>query len=303
MYSEENLVGDIVKIGLIGTGLMGSSLAKCLSNKGYQLVLYNRTRVKAEKLAEEIGGVVKDNPLDVYRDVDIAVGFLADDEALYDIVFGSNGLINADERITFINASTVNPMTSLRIYMVLKDHKVDYLEAPVMGSVDSASECRLLSIVAGEENVYEKARSVIGSYSFKTYYVGSIPNAMVLKLAINNIGLAMPALLAESLSLLKAYGIDLELFRNIVKNLWFGEAVERYWVRIFDEKPPHFKMELAGKDYWYIASALKSKRMPSSLAETISSMYMIASRNGFSGKDYPLIAKYYIELARKPREE
>jgi len=282
---------------------MGSSLAKCLSNKGYQLVLYNRTRVKAEKLAEKMGGVVKDNPLDIVRDVDIAVGFLADDEALYDIVFGSNGLINADKRIIFINASTVTPMTSFRIYTALKDHKVDYLEAPVMGSVDSASECRLLSIVAGEEDVYEEARSVIGSYSFKTYYVGSIPNAMVLKLAINNIGLALPALLAESLSLLEAYGVDLELFRDIVRNLWFGEAVERYWARIFGENPPRFKMELAGKDYWCIASALKAKKMPSSLAETISSMYMIASRNGFSEKDYPLIARYYIELARRAREE
>ncbi len=56
---------------------------------------------------------------------------------------------------------------------------------------------------------------------------------------------------------------------------------------------------MACKDYQYIAMSLKARKLPSNLSETISSMYMTASINGFMDKDYPQITRYYMELARK----
>ncbi len=288
-----------MKIGVIGTGLMGSNLARCLVSKGYEVILYNRTKAKAKELAREINGVVVDSPREALDEAEAAIAFISDDEALYDIVFQENGLIYSRPNTVFINASTVTPMASMRVYKVLRNKGIGYVEAPVYGSTSEACECRLLSIVAAEKPVYDRVKQVIETYSFKTYYIGEIPKAMALKLALNNIGLALPALMAESLALLEAWGVELELFKEVSENLWFGEAIKRYWPRIMEEKPPRFKTWMAGKDYWYIASTLKAKKLPSYLAETLSSMYMNASKHGYDNKDYPQITRYYIEIAKK----
>jgi len=102
--------------------------------------------------------------------------------------------------------------------------------------------------------------------------------------------------------LLGAWNTDPEIFREVAGSLWFGKAVERYWNRIMgimEERSPRFKVWMAGKDYWYVAQSLKEKRLPSNPCETLSSMYMQAAVHGYMDKDYPLIARYYIELTKR----
>ena len=285
--------------GIIGTGLMGSSLTKCLVNRGYSVIVYNRSRWKAEKLREQLGVKVASNPKELVDQTKIAIAFISGDNALYDIVFGNNGASMANNGSVLVNASTVTPRASLRVYRYLKRHGINYVEAPVYGSTSEAMECKLLSIVAGEESVYRNIYCLLKDYSSKIYYVGEIPKASVIKLALNNIGLALPALLAESLLLLGAWNTDPEIFREVAGNLWFGKAIERYWNRIMGERLPRFKVWMAGKDYWYVAQSLKEKRLPSNLCEALSSMYMQAAVHGYMDKYYPLIARYYIELTKR----
>jgi 3-hydroxyisobutyrate dehydrogenase len=286
-------------VGIIGTGLMGSNLARCLRSKGYELVFYNRTRSKAEKLAGEIGGLVVESPREAAENSDVLILFIPDDDALHSIVFGEKGLGTYNGRVVVLNASTVTPMASLKAYSFLRERSIWYLEAPVYGSVSEARECRLFSLIAGKEEVFDNVRSVVEEYSGKVVYVGSIPSASALKLALNNIGLAMPALLAESLSLLKAWGVNKEKFLEVVNNLWFGDAVKRYWGRIYGEKPPRFRVWMAGKDYRYVSEALREKKQPALLSSAISAMYYIASMHGYGDKDYPRMAHYFIEKALK----
>ena len=285
-------------VGVIGTGLMGSSLARCLTSRGYSLVLYNRTRSRAEMLAGEIGGVVVGSPVEAAERSDVLVLFISGDDALYDVVYKPGGLGEySGNGVVVLNASTVTPMASLRVYDYLSRRGIDYLEAPVYGSVSEAMECRLYTLVAGKEDVYRGVEKLVDDYSFDKVFLGKIPAASVLKLALNNIGLAMPAILAESLALLKSWGLEEKTLLEVSEKLWFGEAVKRYWNRIFTEKPPRFKVWMAGKDYRYIAEALREKKQPAILSSTISTMYYLAAKHGLADKDYPQIARYYIELA------
>ncbi len=229
-----NLVIDM-RVGVIGTGLMGSSIARCLAGKGYDLVLYNRTRSKAERVASITGGVVVDSPLDAAVESDVLIVFVTGDEALRSIVYGEKGLARYnDGELVVLNNSTITPMTSLEISKELGRNGIGYLEAPVYGSVSEAENCRLVSLIAGDHGTYRRVEKLVSDYSSKIFYLGEIPTVSVVKLALNNIGLALPALLAESLSLLIAWGIDPEEFLRVAGNLWFGEAVKRYWKRIME---------------------------------------------------------------------
>ena len=279
-------------IGIVGTGAMGSNIARCLAGKGFKLVLYNRTRSKAEKLAEEIGASIADTPRSVAEEASTDVVMVSDDNALNNVVYGDGGIGSCREGGALVlNASTVTPMTSTRVYKYLATRGLSYLEAPVLGSAGEARECKLVSMIAGDPEQYLRAKSDVEEYSSAVHYVGEVPSASVVKLAVNNVLLSIPALLAESLALLEAWGVDPARFKEVVESFWIKPIVDKYWGRIVEEKPTRFKVQLAGKDCGYVASALREKGLPAFLSSTASSMYYSAASNSYLDKDYPLIER------------
>ena len=279
-------------IRAVGTGAMGSNIAHRLASRGFNLVFYNKTRSKAEKLAEEVGTFVADTPRNVVEEVSIVVAMVSDDNVLNNVVYGDGGIGSCREGGALVlNASTVTPMTSSRIYKYLATRGLSYLEAPVLGSTSEARECRLISMITGDPEQYLRAKSVVEEYSSAVHYVREVPSASVVKLAINNVLLSIPALLAESLALLEAWEVDPARFREVVESFWIKPIVDKYWGRIVEEKPARFKVQLAGKDCGYVASALREKGLLAFLSSTVSSMYYSAASNGYLDKDYPLIER------------
>jgi len=261
--------------------------------------IYNRTRERAEKLAEELPGLrVYDSPNKLLRDSDAAIVLVADDEALLSVVraITSEEYSNAP---LLLNVSTVTPMASLEAMRALRERRVAYSEGPVYGSADEARECRLVSYIACSSDAYERARRVAELYSTRVLYIGEPPRASVLKLALNNIGLSVPALLAESLALLRAWNIEETLLLEASGGLWFKPVIERFWQRVFAEKPPRFTVKLAVKDYSYIEKALLEKGVNPVVSTAIRKIYEEASRAGYSEKDYPRAAYYFLEKSSK----
>ncbi len=285
----------MVRIGIIGAGLMGSSTAKCLASKGHDVLVYNRTRSKAEKLCKEIGCKVVDYPREL-GDVDYILVFVLDDNALFNIVFSREGLMSIENKdIIIVNASTITPMTSELIYKVLRDKGITYVEAPVYGSVDEALNCSLLSMVSCEEKIYGKAVEFIKEYSSEIIYVGEIPKAMALKLSLNNIGLSMPPIIGESLALLEAYNVDLSIFLNVSSKLWFGKILERYLNRIMKpSKHVRFTTHGASKDYRLITRTLITNNYPSIISSALMNYYSAATKE-YGKEDYPKAAKWILK--------
>jgi len=286
-------------VGIIGTGNMGSSLAECLSRRNVDIALYNRTRSRAEELGRRLGARVYDSPSELVENVEAAIAFVRDDHALRTVLFDIASRSGKNSQVVFINASTVTPSTSLEAMEILESRGIGYVEAPVFGSTSEAQECRLISMVSTKEYLLEKAMNILKLYSSQIHYLGQPPKAMVVKLALNNIALAVPAVLAESFMLLSSWGVELDVLRSVSQNTWIEPVLNRYWDRALGDSKPRFTVDNAGKDYSYIANALKHKGLPSFLSETISSLYLLAGRNGLGGKDYTQIVKYYLEIARR----
>lgn len=296
------LTGELMNIGIIGTGLMGSSLARCLARRGVSLGYYNRTIGKAEKLAMELGGFVYTSPTELLEHSDAVITFIDTDESLIEVSSSINlTQTHGIEKKVFINASTITPMASIIVKNLLKNSNVEYVEAPVYGSTDEAAECRLLSMVACKPDAFNIYENVIKLYSYKTIYVGEVPRALVIKLALNNIGLSIPAILAESLMLLESWSVEIDIFQTIISEIWFGRLIERYWSRILEEKPARFKTRLAAKDYAYMSKSLKVKGLPAILSDAFTSLYSLASLGEYSEKDYPQVAKFFMEMGRRSR--
>ncbi len=274
---------------------MGSHLAKCLVSKGHEVLVYNRTRAKAEKLCSEIGCEVVDSPKDM-ENTDAIVVFVFDDKALINIVLMKDGLMELGPyRGVVLNASTVTPKTSQWIHDILKGNGIAYYEAPVYGSTTEAEKGELVSLIAGSRDGFEQVKKIVQEYSSEVYHIGDVPKAMALKLALNNIGLMFPPILGESLGLLEGYGVSVEKFIEVASALWFGKFVERYIKRIMTEKKKiRFTVKGAAKDYETIEKALYDAGYSSIVSSSLKNFYLMAIEK-YADNDYPEAVRWYLK--------
>ncbi|MGC9181195.1 NAD(P)-dependent oxidoreductase [Thermogladius sp. KZ2Tp1] len=285
-----------MRVLIVGTGLMGSSIATCLARKGFKLLAYNRTASKAVELCEEIGCEAVETLEGASADYTLVSLF--DDVANIEVLVSKRLYENVKTRFV-VNTSTISPQTSLMISSLFRQHGVDYFEGTVFGSVDEARECRLLSMVAGESSKLGEVESLVSQYSSKTVYAGDIPAATALKLAVNNIALALPALIGESLEILEAYNVAVDKLIEVANASWLKSVFERYWPRIAEEKKARFTVAGAAKDFRIISGELKSRGYPGVVSSGVASFYSgLLSEMG--SKDYPQASLGYLKKKKLP---
>lgn len=283
-----------MKILVIGAGTLGSSIAKCLARKGHELLVFNRTHERAERLCSTIGCKVIGGP-DGARDAEAAVVSLFDDVANFEVLIAGRFLESLSGRVV-LNTSTISPEASLAISRASSERGVKYYECTVYGSVDEAEACGLVSMIAGQEPL-DEAEKIAREFSSSVHRIGPIPSATVLKLALNNVGLSIPALVGESLMLLEGYGVPLEKFEEVASRLWFGEFVRRYIERSRSGKR-RFTVRGAAKDYGLISGALRSVGRNAVISSALASFYAGLIED-VGDEDYSAAIRGYLRALRR----
>ena len=194
------------KIGFIGTGLMGFPMAKNILKAGYNLKAFNRSKNKAEPL-KEFGGEIAYKIKDVVKDSDILITMLTDDNAIDEVMGGSDFLNNLIPGNTVIDMSSIKPTTAKKYGKNLKSNNVNYLDAPVSGGTIGAEQGSLAIMVGGEQKVFDEYNEILKKMGNPTL-VGPISCGQVSKLANQIIvGLTIGAV-AEAVTLCEKSGAD-----------------------------------------------------------------------------------------------
>src|SRR3712207_4863467 len=122
------------KVGFIGLGIMGGPMAKNLMEAGYELVLYNRTREKAEDLAEEGDAEVAGSPKEIAESSDVIVTMLPDSPDVWDVVVGEGGVLEGiREGSLLVDMSTISPVVTEELAAKVAVRGASMLDAPVSG--------------------------------------------------------------------------------------------------------------------------------------------------------------------------
>ena len=200
-----------MKIGIIGLGIMGSRMAANLQKHGHSLVVFNRTRAKAEPLLGPCG-TFSDSPAKVAAQVDILFTMLAKPDAVEAVALGANGFLNyLRPNALWADCSSVNPSFSKNMAAAAAKRQVRFVDAPVSGSAAAAAEGKLIFWVGGEDADLETIRSVLLCMGNKIVHVGGHGMGTSMKMVINLlIGNAMAAF-AEGMALGEGLGISREL--------------------------------------------------------------------------------------------
>jgi 3-hydroxyisobutyrate dehydrogenase len=173
------------RIGWIGLGNMGTPMVKNLLKGGFEVTVYNRTASRTLPL-QEAGAAVAAHAGELWSAADTIITMVSDDAALRQIHQGEGGLLaGAVAGKVVIDMSTVSPDTSRELAGELLRKGVDYLDAPVAGSVKPAELGQLVIMAGGKKGVYEAALPVFECLGKASFFLGEQGAGNCAKLAIN----------------------------------------------------------------------------------------------------------------------
>ncbi len=238
------------KIGFVGLGIMGGPMAKNLMEAGYELVLYNRTKEKAEEIAAD-GTTVAGSPKEVVESCGIIITMLPDSPDVEAVVAGEDGILEGiKEGSLIVDMSTISPVVTKELAAKVEEREASMLDAPVSGGDVGAQGGTLSIMVGGSEEDFERAKPLFDVMGQTVTHVGPVGAGQVVK-AANQIVVALTIeAVSEALVLGSKAGVAPEKILDVLGGGLAGNKVmeakrEKFLEHSFD---PGFRIELHHKD-------------------------------------------------------
>jgi 3-hydroxyisobutyrate dehydrogenase len=222
-------MSDKIKIGFIGLGNMGTPMVKNLVKAGYEVIVYNRNMEKAAALARETGVQVAESASALLPFSDVIISMLSDDAAVTAVYSGKDGIFSAKKakELVVIDMSTVAAATSQKLAEEAKLAGIDYIDAPVSGSVKPATDGQLVIMVGGEPAVFEKVRPILLALGKSATHLGPCGSGNIAKLAINLfLGITIQGL-SESVVFAAKHGIQADALLPLINESAVGSGITR----------------------------------------------------------------------------
>lgn len=214
-------------VGWIGLGRMGEAMVKRLLKAGYGASVWNRTRSKAEPLAEYGAEIVRSKTDLAACEVVFTMVSTTDD--LKEVLFGEGGLVTgARKPKVVVDSSSISQEGSAEIRTRLEAMGVDYLCAPVSGNAKVAKAGKLLIVASGPKALYEKAQPYLAAMGRKAMWVGEGELARIWKIAHNTMFGVVIQNLCEITVLAEKAGIPRHVFLESINDSVLGSMYTRY---------------------------------------------------------------------------
>ncbi|MDQ3862308.1 MAG: NAD(P)-dependent oxidoreductase [Actinomycetota bacterium] len=278
------------KVAVLGTGIMGSAMARNLLSAGMEVRAWNRSREKAEPL-EKDGAEVADNPAAAARGADFLLTMLADADAVEEAV-GRDVLSVLAEDGVWLQMSTGGEDGNERLLRLAADHGVAYVDAPVLGTRQPAEQGQLIVLASGPEEVRERSEQVFGALG-KTVWLGRAGEGSRLKLVVNNWIVGVLGVLAETVAFAEAAGVDPAKFLETIEGgpLGLPYAQMKGSMMIEEDFPTSFSASLARKDAGLVLEAARAHDLRMRITEAVVARFDEAIRAGHGEEDMAAVYK------------
>ncbi|HEY8519813.1 MAG TPA: NAD(P)-dependent oxidoreductase [Gammaproteobacteria bacterium] len=282
-----------MKVGFIGLGRMGQAMSNRLLAAGHDLVVYNRTRSKAEAL-EQAGATVAASVAEACRGRDAVITMVADDKALQEVVQG--GILEALPKGAVHVAMGTHGVTVLKeVESIHAGGGQSFVAAPVLGRPDAAAAGQIVIVAAGPTEAVASVQPLFDAMGRRTFSGGTNPaGAAAVKLANNMVlGCAIEAM-AEAFSLTRKYGVDPAVFYEVMTDGLFAAPAYKVYGNLivkqaFDQ--PGFTTALGLKDANLMMAAGLAASVPLPSLNVYRDRLISAVANGEADLDWSVIAR------------
>jgi len=290
-----------MKVGLIGTGMLGNAVGLHLLQSGYQLTAFNRTKEKTDELKKN-GAQIVSTPKEVAENSEIVISVVKDANAVKQISFEKDGIINGSHKdLVVCDMSTINPLESKIIAEKFLEHGISMLDTPVMGGPNVAITGELVMMAAGNKTTFDKYKKLLDTIANKVFFLGENGTAHAVKLAMN-LQITMLALaLSEGITLARGANVDPKIFLEILNSTYFktGMSENKAFKMIQDKFDATFTLKNLKKDISTISETSKSLGLELPMTKKAEEVYENAVKEGFGDLDYTGILEYIKKLNEK----
>jgi 3-hydroxyisobutyrate dehydrogenase len=208
-----------VKVGLVGLGRMGSAIAQRLGERGCEVIAWDQNSKAMAAQGNRVRAV--DSPRAVAESVDVVLSIITEDKGVRRVFTGADGFLAANVAgKLFIEMSTLQPATHRELAPQVAARGARLIDSPVLGSIPTVREGKLVALVGGEADDVARARSVLDHLTRRVAHLGPNGAGCAMKLAVN-LGMAVYLqALAESLALGTSEGLGIDQMLDI-----FSDAV------------------------------------------------------------------------------
>ncbi len=291
-----------MKIGFIGLGVMGSRMAANLQKNGHSLVVFNRTRAKAEPLLGPCG-TFSDSPAKLAEEVDILFTMLARPDVVEEAALGTNGFLNhLRPDALWVDCSSVNPSFSKKMAAEAGRREVHFVDAPVTGSAVPAAEATLVFWVGADPVDLERIRSLLLCMGNKIVHTGGHGTGTSMKMVVNLLlGNAMAAF-AEGMALGEGLGLSSKmLFDSLLGTPSVApflaskrEKIER------GNYEAEFPLRWMQKDMHLASVSGYESGVAIPVANAVKELYRLAMREGHATQDFSAVYDYLTTTHKSP---
>jgi len=255
-------MADKETIAVLGAGgTMGLPMARNLARAGFGVRAWNRSPDKAQPLADD-GVQVLDSPAKAARGADVILTMLADADAVLESMPQALSTEPAGEAV-WLQMSTIGESGTERCIALAREHGLEFVDAPVLGTKQPAEQGRLVILASGPDRLKQRLEPIFDAVGQRTMWLGGAGQGTKLKLVTNAWIVAIVEGAAEAMALAEGEGLDPQLLLEAVKGgpldlpylQMKGQAI------IARDFTPSFTLKLAAKDAGLVEEAARRRNL------------------------------------------
>lgn len=283
-----------VTIAFLGTGAMGTPMAARLITAGFNVRVWNRTRTHLDELVA-LGGVEEPSPAKAVMGADVVVTMLPDGPAIESVMEGADGAFaSMPSGVLWLQMGTIGIKWTAHFNTLCADAGVHFVDAAVSGSVAPATEGQLLILASGPSDSHVLAERVFQVLGRQTFWLGDAGAGSRAKLVLNNWLVDLVELVAETLRVSIALGLDPHSIVNILADAPIGSpyAVAKARNMLDGDFTSNFALKHALKDASLALEAADSVDEQLLITESLMSTWQRAVTEGAGDLDLSVVYRY-----------
>lgn len=282
-------------IGFIGIGVMGKSMANNILKAGYKVVVYTRTKAKADELITN-GALWCDSVKELAHKADVVISMVGYPQDVAEIYLGKNGVIqNLKAQSMIIDMTTSSPKLANEIYEEAKKYHIEALDAPVSGGDVGAKNATLAIMVGGDKQTYEKALSLLEFMGKTICYFGKAGSGQYAKMS-NQIAIASNMMgVCEAIAYAKKSGLNPDDVLKVISTGAAGSwSLSNLAPRMLQgDFAPGFFIKHFIKDMKIAIDSAEAMKLDLPGLKLAKSLYEKLAKEGYENNGTQALLKYY----------
>jgi 3-hydroxyisobutyrate dehydrogenase len=281
-------------VALLGTGRMGSAMARKLVEAGHHVIVWNRTTSGADALAAEVGSDVALTASDAVASASLVISMLADGPATSAVLLDPLVLSALKPGTIVCDMATSGVDTARALDEGVTSAGARFVDAPVSGSVPTIMAGQLLVMASGDRSGVDEAEPILSSFAKKVAYLGDAGAGQAMKLAVNLVVFTLNSAVSEALTLATSAGVEPEAVYDIFQDSVIAAPFVNYKRPAFldPSTPVAMSLALTRKDMNLITAFAAVQGVPAEVAGAVRDEVSKACDAGFAEQDMAGLARF-----------